>query len=169
MTIYDFFKKIQKVFDILPNQIAKVSFGRCGKKVRLGHKCRFTGIKNLFLGSNINIGENAQFISTKAKIIINDYVIFGPSVTVVTGNHRTDIKDKPIMLVTDQEKKTTDDQDVVFEGDNWIGAGAIILKGVTIGKGSIVGAGSVVTHSVPQNVIVAGNPARIIKNRFNEE
>jgi acetyltransferase-like isoleucine patch superfamily enzyme len=53
--------------------------------------------------------------------------------------------------------------DVVIERDAWIGAGAIILPNVTIGEGSIVGAGSVVTKSVPPLTIVAGNPARVIR------
>jgi maltose O-acetyltransferase len=52
---------------------------------------------------------------------------------------------------------------VVINDDVFIGAGSIILPGVTIGKGSIVGAGSVVTKSVPDNCIVAGNPAEILK------
>ncbi len=53
---------------------------------------------------------------------------------------------------------------VIIEDDCWIGAGAIILNGITIGKGSVVGAGSVVTKDVPPYTIVAGNPARKIKD-----
>ena len=53
---------------------------------------------------------------------------------------------------------------ITIENDVWIGAGAIILAGVTIGKQSVIGAGSVVTHDVPAHSVVAGNPARIIRH-----
>ena len=54
----------------------------------------------------------------------------------------------------------------MIEDDVWIGANAIILKGVTLGKGCVVAAGSVVTKSVPANALVGGNPARIIKQEI---
>lgn len=55
---------------------------------------------------------------------------------------------------------------IYFEGDSWIGARSVILKGVKIGKGAVVAAASVVTKDVPPYAIVAGNPAKVIKNRF---
>jgi acetyltransferase-like isoleucine patch superfamily enzyme len=55
------------------------------------------------------------------------------------------------------------DADVSIGDNVWIGARSIILKGVVIGENALVGAGSVVTHSVPPNTLVAGNPARIVK------
>lgn len=58
---------------------------------------------------------------------------------------------------------------VVIGNDVWIGAGAIILPGVTIGDGAVIGAGSVVTKSVPPFAIVAGCPAKIIKKRFRDD
>jgi acetyltransferase-like isoleucine patch superfamily enzyme len=57
---------------------------------------------------------------------------------------------------------------VIIGNDVWIGAGAIILSGVTISDGAIVGAGSVVTHDIPPYAIVAGNPARLIRFRFSK-
>ena len=74
-----------------------------------------------------------------------------------------------MLNVKDADKRMEDDQDVIFEGDNWIGTSVIILKGVTVGKGSIVAAGSIVTKNVPPYSIVAGVPARVIKKRFSNE
>lgn len=70
-----------------------------------------------------------------------------------------------MIAVTDKDKLPENDQDVVFEGDNWIGANAIILKGVTVGKGSVISAGAVVTHNVPAYAIVGGVPAKVIRMR----
>lgn len=53
---------------------------------------------------------------------------------------------------------------VLLKKNSWIGAGAIILPGVTVGENSIVGAGSVVTKDVPDNTIVVGNPAKVVRN-----
>ena len=91
--------------------------------------------------------------------------MFGPGVTVVTGDHRTDKLDRPMITVTDSEKLPENDKDVVFEGDNWVGANAIILKGVTVGKGAVISAGAVVTHEVPPYAIVGGVPAKVIRMR----
>lgn len=81
------------------------------------------------------MGTGFTLLSSRAKIYIGDDVMFGPGVTVVTGDHRTDIFDCPMTTVTDNEKLSDNDKDGVFEGGNWIGANAIILKGVTVGKG----------------------------------
>ena len=70
-----------------------------------------------------------------------------------------------MITVTDSEKSPDNDKDVVFEGDNWVGANAIILKGVTVGKGSVISAGAVVTHNVPPYAIVGGVPAKVIRMR----
>ena len=66
-------------------------------------------------------------------------------------------------------KLPENDQDVVFEGDNWIGMNTTILKGVTIGRGCIVAAGAVVNKSTPPYTIVGGVPAKVLKMRFTPE
>lgn len=125
----------------------------------------FLGIKNISLGNNVSIGYKNTFYCTRAEIIIGDDVIFGPNVTIITGDHRVDILDKPIAAIKDSEKLPENDQPVIFEGDNWIGADSTILKGVTIGKGAVIAAGSVVTKNVPPLSIVGGVPAKVIKYR----
>ena len=70
--------------------------------------------------------------------------------------------------VKDSDKRDSDDQDVVFSGDNWIGANSTILKGVTVGEGAVVAAGALVNKDVPPYAIVGG-PAKVIKMRFTED
>jgi acetyltransferase-like isoleucine patch superfamily enzyme len=78
--------------------------------------------------------------------------MFASGVKIISANH--DFK---------QRENHIKDKPVIIEENVWIGANAVILPGVKIGKNSIVGAGSIVTKDVEENVIVAGNPARIIK------
>ncbi|WP_081454588.1 hypothetical protein [Sphaerochaeta globosa] len=95
--------------------------------------------------------------------------MFGPNVTVITGGHRTDILGRKMSTITNNEKLPTDDQDIVFEGDNWIGANSTILRGTRIGVGSIIAAGAVVTKNVEPYAVYGGVPAKRIKYRFSED
>ena len=149
--------------------IKKARFKQCGKKVRLGARVKINGYNNVFAGNNIVIGEDNRFICYLAKIIIKDNVMFAPNVTCITGGHRIDMVGRYMISVTHGEKRPEDDRNIVFEGDNWIGANAIILRGVTIGEGAVVAAGAVVTKDVAPYTIVAGCPAKEIKKRFSEE
>lgn len=101
--------------------------------------------ENIYIGNDVSINEGAYFLSTRAKIIIGDHVMFGPNVTIITGNHKTDTIGRYMSTIRDEEKTPDLDEDVIFEGDNWIGTGCIILKGVTVGEGAIISAGAVVT------------------------
>lgn len=166
MTLYEFLKIPAKLINRLFWFFSKKSFKKCGKNVLIGRGCDFQGIKNIYISDNVSIGQESIFLSTRAKIIIEEGVLFGPRVMVITGDHRFDIKNKMLYQITDEDKVPGNDKDVIFCGDNWIGANSIILKGVTIGKGAIVAAGSVVTKNVPENAIVAGCPAKIVKFRF---
>lgn len=162
---YLFKRAFYKIF-IMP--FRKAMLKKCGKNVFIDNKNNIM-YKNVSLGNNVSIGKNCTFICGIANIIVGDDVMFAPNVTVVTGSHRYDIVGKTMKEITEKEKLPENDQDVIFEGDNWIGSNAIILKGVTVGKGSIIGAGSIVTKDVPPYSIVGGNPAKIIKMRFTEE
>lgn len=149
--------------------VIRKCFGSCGKHVRIPRNCRFSGIENIHVGEHVYFGPDFRVLSTRAHVMIGNYVMFGPGVTIITGNHRTDLIGKYMCQVTDKEKHPEDDREVVIEDDVWIGANTTILNGVTIGRGSVVAACSVVTKSCPPYSVIAGVPARTIKSRFTPE
>ena len=118
------------------------------------------------VGNNVYIGPGACFSALKG-IQIGDNVMFGPNVSIMGGDHNTELCGKP--MIENHAKRREDDSPVVIENDVWIGAGAIILKGVTVGRGAVVAAGSVVTHDVAVYSVVAGCPARWLRNRGTAE
>lgn len=140
-----------------------------GKNVGFGRGVRALGWENIAAKDNVSIGSECLFLCTRAKVRIGDHVMFGPRVTVITGNHRIDLIGRYMDTVKDNEKRPEDDQDVVFEGDNWIGANATILQGVTVGRGAVIAAGAVVTKDVPPYTICGGVPAKVLKDRFSQD
>ena len=124
---------------------------------------------SITVGNEVNLGTRPTILATRARVMIGDHVMFGPNVTIRGGNHRFDITGLYIDEVTDDMKRAEDDRGVVIEGDVWIGGDATILHGVTIGRGSIIGASAVVTRNVPPYSIVGGNPARVIRARFDPD
>lgn len=153
-------------FFIMPIKIKMLK--KCGKNCLIGRGSDLT-YHNISLGDKVSIGRNAMFMCTRAEIKIGNNVMFGPHVFMITGGHRMDLIGRFMVSVNNDEKLPENDRDIIIEGDNWIGANAIILKGVTIGRGSVVAAGSIVTKDIPRYAIVGGNPAKIIKMRFNIE
>ena len=109
--------------------------------------------KNIHLGKNVFINAGCKF-QDQGGIYIGDGTFIGHNVILATLNHdlnpksRGDMWPKPIHL----GKKV------------WIGSGAIVLPGVTIGDNSVIAAGSVVSKDVPENSVYGGNPAKLIKN-----
>ena len=149
--------------------ILKSACGSCEKGVTIGKQCTISGIKNIKIGKNSSIGGRALILCTRAKLIIGNYVMIGPQVTIITGDHKINAIGKYMADVSDSEKDPENDLPVVIEDDVWIGANSTILKGVTIGDGSVIAAGSVVTKNVTAYTVVGGVPAKIIKNRFTDE
>lgn len=143
----------------------------CGTDVRINRGCTLIG--DIHVGSHVVIGEGNYYVSAKAGLYIHDYVMFGPNVTVYTGDHKTDVIGKHLIEVRDADKAQEPDkwdQDVVIKAGAWIGTRAIILKGVTIGQGAVIGAGAVVAKDVPPYSIYVGTPLSYkIKQRFTEE
>ena len=111
-------------------------------------------LKHVHLGAYVYMNFHTTLVDD-ADIYIGDHTMFGPNVTVVTASHAF----SPALRLFQAEYN----KPVHIGKSVWIGAGAIILPGITIGDGAIVGAGAVVTHDVPSNAIVVGNPARILR------
>lgn len=111
-------------------------------------------------GCNIRIGA-ASFLNYNcvmldcAPITLGNHVLCGPNCSFYTAIHPTD----PAERLTDAESA----KPITLHDNVWLGGNVTVLPGVTIGKNSVVGAGSVVTKSLPENVVAAGNPARIIR------
>lgn len=112
-------------------------------------------------GSNIKLGKRfyANFNCTildVAEVFIGDNVMFGPNVQIYTASHPLDVKSR----VSDAVEFGLS---ITIADNVWIGGGAIVLPGVSIGENSVIGAGSVVSKDIPANVVAAGNPCRVIK------
>lgn len=111
-------------------------------------------------GRNCNIGRNNHFTAIN-KIIIGDNLLTGQDVTI-TDNSHGDCSSKDVNIPPSLRPLSS--KGPVIIGDNvWIGSKATILSGVNIGNNVVVGANSVVTKSIPDNAVVAGIPAKIIK------
>lgn len=111
-------------------------------------------------GYNVHFGNNvyANFGLTlvdDTHIYVGDYTMFGPNVVVATAGH-------PILPEL-REKAMQYNMPVHIGRNCWLGAGVIVLPGVTIGDNSVIGAGSVVTKDIPANVVAVGNPCRVLR------
>jgi acetyltransferase-like isoleucine patch superfamily enzyme len=103
-------------------------------------------------GADVAIGEFCH-IRANGGIRIGSKVLIASHVVITTRSHP----------LSPPRYKMTEDAPIVIEDDVWIGAGAIVLPGVTIGRGSVVAAGAVVAESVPPYTVVGGVPAKVIK------
>ena len=113
-----------------------------------------------FGGGHVHLGKYvyANFNLTMVDdthIYVGDYTMIGPNVTVATAGH-------PILPEL-REKLYQYNMPVHIGRNCWIGTGAVILPGVTIGDNSVIGAGSVVTKDIPENVVAVGNPCRVLR------
>lgn len=133
-------------------------FAECGDNVFIQRPVYANwGGRHVHLGSNIYMNFNTTLVDD-GHIYIGDWTKFGPNVTVATPGH-------PILpsLRQGAGRVLQYNKDVHIGSCVWVGAGAVILPGVTIGDNSVIGAGSVVTRDIPANVVAVGNPCRVIR------
>lgn len=111
-----------------------------------GHHVHFG--KGIYANYNLTLVDDTH-------IYVGDYTMIGPNVTIATAGH-------PILPEL-REKGYQYNVPVRIGRNCWIGAGAILLPGVTVGDNTVIGAGSVVTKDIPANVVAVGNPCRVLR------
>ena len=148
-----------------------------GQITRMGCGCF---LENVYAYGNIELGD---FVSISGpgtilhaeigKIKIGSFSSIAANVSIQEFNHHLN---RPTTYAIHHnvfhekfDKDCTSKGDIILGEDVWIGSNTVILSGVSIGRGAVVGAGSVITSSIPPYAIVVGNPAKVIKYRFNEE
>ncbi len=114
---------------------------------------RFLFPKNIVIGNKVSLGHYNKIWAFN-KVIIGDYVQSAIGLTIISGGHNVN-----------DYSPITENQEVILEGENWIGANVTILGGVTVGKGTIIGAGSIVNKDLPPYTICVGNPCKVIRKR----
>lgn len=130
-------------------------FAECGENcyIELPFHANWGG-HHLHLGSGVYMNFNMTMVDD-GNIYIGNKVMFGPNVTIITGTHPVN----PSL----REKGLQYNKDVYIEDNAWIGSGVTILPGVKIGKNSVIAAGSMVTKDIPENVVAAGIPCRVMR------
>ena len=143
-----------------------------------GVGCRFLG--QVIISSQVNIGRYTSINgpATRISACINEINIgsfcsIASSVVIQEYNHKFDRISSYYVNQNLFNGSYLDDitstGPIIIEDDVWIGSNSVILSGITIGRGAIIGAGSIVTKDIPKYSIVAGNPAKVLKQRFTEE
>ncbi|OUN99901.1 acyltransferase [Bacteroides clarus] len=172
MSAYWWHVKIEKgccfkgkpIFRVLPNSSITIgshcTFNSSYRSNLIGiySPCMFSTIKQ---GAKLEIGEKCGFSGTvigcAQSIKIGKNVRCGANTMITDSDWHND------------DYRSSSDRPIVIEDNVWLGYGVKILKGVHIGKNSFIGACSIVTQDIPENVIAAGNPCRVIKKINNEK
>ncbi|EQL03748.1 nodulation protein L [Ophiocordyceps sinensis CO18] len=146
---------------VSPSEASPVTnVGRVGRHVAVETPFTCDYGYNIIIGHHVVIGRNCT-VNDVCEVKIGDNCIIGPNVSLFTAT-----------LPIDPKKRQGGQgpqlgRGIIIEQDCWVGGGAMILPGRTIGKGSTVGAGSLVTKDVPPFTVVAGNPARVLRGIGN--
>jgi acetyltransferase-like isoleucine patch superfamily enzyme len=139
----------------------------CPEKISIGDNCQFdeythllaTPSSRLIIGNNVRFANGfAHVVASFDEIVIEDDCLFAAFVQIINGNHGYQQIDLPI-----KEQEAFSSGSIRICRGSWIGRGACVLGGVTVGRNAVVGANAVVTKSVPDYCVVAGNPAVIVK------
>lgn len=136
-------------------------FKSVGENVKISTNCKLYWPETMEFKNNIFIEEGAH-LSCREGLEIGNYVMIGPNITIIGGDHYFD----DITTEMWHHEKGIDNK-IIIEDDVWIGANVTLLKNAHISKGCVIGACSVVTKKTEPYGIYVGNPARLVKYRNN--
>lgn len=142
------------------SQLIKTILGKSGKNTYIEPPFRCDYGYNIEVGDNFYANYNVTILDI-AKVTIGDNVMLAPNVSIYTAGHPIH-KD---MRNTGYEYGI----EITIGNDVWIGGNTVIVPGVKIGSGVVIGAGSVITKDIPDNVIAAGNPCKVIREITEED
>ena len=140
--------------ELLRSNLLRQLFGQCDEGVFIKPPFYCDYGYNIYLGTNFFANFDCVFLDA-APIKIGDNCMVGPKTCIYAIGHPLDAQER--------NRHIGIPKSVVIGNNVWIGGGVTILPGVSIGDNSVVAAASVVTKSFPDNVVIAGNPARIIR------
>ena len=148
-----------RIFYAIRYWLVKRIIKNCGKNVVVKSNCYFGNGTKLEVGDFSQLGQNARILG---PVKIGSHVIMAPDVVIMAVTHDVSDLTKPMI-----DKSNPSIESKVEIGNNiWIGTRVIIMPGIKIGNNSIIGAGAVVTKSFPENSIIGGVPAKLIKTRM---
>lgn len=153
-------RKVHRFNNLDPTQTEEADrliheiFGKTGEHINVEPPIRFDYGKNTEVGDNFFANFNTVILDV-AKVVIGKNVMFAPNVSIYTAGHP---------LHPDSRNSGYEYGIPITIGDNvWMGGNSVVLPGVHIGNNVVIGAGSVVTKDIPDNVVAAGNPCRVIR------
>ena len=153
------------------NRILREMLGSMGENIHIDIDFHCEYGRNIHLGSNVIINMNCTFVDNN-RIEVGNNVLIASNVQIYTATHPTKASER---IVQNWNENSGEGYCRVYalpvkiEDNVWIGGGAILLPGVTVGKNSVIGAGSVVVRPIPANSVAVGNPCRVIKTLPAEE
>ncbi len=152
-------KTLTRLFNSIPEERDRLSIlekllGKIGQHSIIEPPFHCSYGRNIYLGEHVYLNFGCTILDNN-DVYFGHHVMVGPSVQFYTATHPVEAAIRIKGFETAQK--------IIIEDNVWIGGGAIILPGLTIGLNAVVGAGAVVTKNVPKNTVVAGNPARIIR------
>jgi maltose O-acetyltransferase len=138
----------------LRRRILRELFGRGGESVWMQPPFYCDYGANILLGERVFFNFNCVVLDV-CRVTVGDFTMFGPAVQIYTATHPLDAA---------LRRKQEFGKPITIGSDVWVGGGAILCPGVTIGNRTVIGAGSVVTRDIPEGVFAAGNPCRVIRS-----